>query len=177
MTFRINQLRLDLQAQRGKTISWLEVGRAAKINSNTLYSLASNSQRRVDLDTLERLVAFFRSQGMSISTGDLFETEPDLAPRPRRRYNPSRGGHAPGYLRDAFQEWLDEDDAPDWVEIDGEKHPVDYLLGKLWNSTDVLPASYCQNLDIPQGSTYAQAARKIKADRGGEPLGELPTDA
>lgn len=102
-------------------------------------------------------------------------TESDLvSPRPRRRYNPSRGGHAPGHLREAFQEWLDADSDSDWVEIDGERHPIDWLLGKLWNSSDVLPASYCQDLDIPQGSTYAQAVRRVKADRGGEPLGETP---
>jgi hypothetical protein len=26
------------------------------------------------------------------------------------KYKPNRGGHAPGFLRDAFQEWVEEED-------------------------------------------------------------------
>jgi hypothetical protein len=46
---------------------------------------------------------------------------------------------------------------------DGLEHDIRWLLGALWNCTDVLPAGYCQQLDIEQGSTYAQAVRALRA--------------
>lgn len=68
------------------------------------------------------------------------------------KYDPFRGGHAPGNLREEFQ---------DAIDSDGEyKH----LIGKLWNCTDCMPASLCEDLDLPQGSTYAQGVRKLKRE-------------
>jgi hypothetical protein len=48
------------------------------------------------------------------------------------------------------------------VEHDGEDRSLEWLLGQLWNCTDVLPVGYCDQLDIPKGSTYAQAVRRMK---------------
>jgi len=85
------------------------------------------------------------------------------------KYNPARGGHAPGYLREAFQDAISADGALaesviiDDVGIDEEERPLEWLAGQLWNCTDILPRSECWALDIPQGSTYARAARIVKA--------------
>lgn len=39
-----------------------------------------------------------------------------------------------------------------------------WLLGKLWNDRSILPSIDCNVIEIPQGSTYAQAVRKLKDD-------------
>jgi len=78
-------------------------------------------------------------------------------------YKPNRGGHGPGFLRDAFQEWVEEgDQEKKTVIIDDEEKPLNWLLGQLWNCTDILPGCDCMLLDIPSGSTYAQAVRSIR---------------
>ena len=76
-------------------------------------------------------------------------------------YKPNRGGHAPGFLRYAFQEWV-SDQENETVIIDDEEKPLQWLLGQLWNCTDILPSGDCSLLDIPCGSTYAQAVRRVK---------------
>jgi hypothetical protein len=37
-----------------------------------------------------------------------------------------------------------------------------WLSGQLWNCTDVLPGAACKEVEVLQGSTYAQAARLIR---------------
>ena len=85
------------------------------------------------------------------------------------KYNPSRGGHAPSHLRDAFGEWIDHEGLlvyqtdhegqPSYVDEDGEEHSLFEVIGKLWNCTDILPSDGCVAVEIPLGSTYAAAAR------------------
>ncbi len=72
--------------------------------------------------------------------------------------------HMPGDCRESFLEYLDSDTpAKDFtVDHNGQQKNLDWLLGQLWRCTDVLPAGYCDQLDIPKGSTYAQAVREIK---------------
>jgi len=60
--------------------------------------------------------------------------------------------------REALQDWLDD------VETEDNEN-IDALLGRLWHSTEILPLGYCQQLDLPQGSSYAAAAQKIAAER------------
>ena len=81
-------------------------------------------------------------------------------------YKPSRGGHAPGHLRDALLEYLDEGSDLDTVVVGEEERivPLRWLVGQLWNCTDVLPQEYCAMFDIRQGSTYAKAVRTIAAE-------------
>jgi len=98
-----------------------------------------------------------------------FKRAEDLPPE-RRRYNPGRGGHAPGLLREAFTDWIDqrwrdESATPEemhTVTIDDEERPIEWLIGRLWNCTDILPGTDCDDLDIPPGSTYAVAVRKVR---------------
>lgn len=64
-------------------------------------------------------------------------------------------GHAPGHVRERFVEAIEEAGARalttlkrgDWTTLS--------------NCTDVLPRNECAMLDLPQGSTYAQAVRSL----------------
>ena len=87
-------------------------------------------------------------------------------------YKPSRGGHAPGDLRDAFIAALDAYEA--WetgepeptVELRDEQVTLTRLCGLLWNCTDVLPSYIAYQLamltNARAGSSYAGAARLLK---------------
>lgn len=72
--------------------------------------------------------------------------------------------HKLGHLREALQDYLDSAvPASEFtVEDGGQERSLEWLLGQLWNCTDVLPAGYCDQLDISKGSTYAQAVRCMK---------------
>jgi hypothetical protein len=68
--------------------------------------------------------------------------------------------HAPSHLREQFQEWLGSYEPDRLQEIDIP--PVASLLDALADCGDVLPADYCDQLDIPKGSTYAQVIEEIR---------------
>ncbi len=54
-------------------------------------------------------------------------------------YRANRGGHAPGHLRAAFEQWAEsrqKDRETVWVEWWDEHRPLRWLLGQLWNCTD-----------------------------------------
>lgn len=74
----------------------------------------------------------------------------------------------PGHLRDAFCGYLDGDADAETVLVDigywERRKPVRWLVGQLWNCTDVLPSGYSAAVDLPSGSTYAQAVRKLAAE-------------
>jgi hypothetical protein len=82
----------------------------------------------------------------------------------RRSYRADRGGHAPGHLRDAFRVWIADGMCASTVLVGAaeRKQSLGWLLGKLWNCTDILPSIECQELEISQGSTYAQAVRLVR---------------
>lgn len=100
------------------------------------------------------------------------------------RHKANRGGHAPGHLRETLEDYLESDNPlsrpynkprqhlltekialSGWEE--GKEVSLSWLLGQLWNCTDVLPADYCEILEIKHGSSFAQAVRFIKD--GAEP--------
>jgi len=81
------------------------------------------------------------------------------------RYDASRGGHAPGHLREAFCELIETGKMPDidfWW--DGQARMFEWLRGQLWNCSDIMPSGLCMDLDLPQGSTYARAVRSLQKD-------------
>jgi hypothetical protein len=88
----------------------------------------------------------------------------------KSKYNPSRGGHAPEHLRDAFLDWLDVwsscNSPVAHLEIDERSLPPEWLFGRLWNCTDRLP-SISRNILTSCGVkniwTYSQAARALIA--------------
>lgn len=85
-------------------------------------------------------------------------------------YTASRGGHAPGHLRDAFLDWIErleelaeesetglmEDLQPDKAvnQVGGEgifnngPKPLKWLIGQLWNCTDFMPGDAVTSLGI-----------------------------
>jgi hypothetical protein len=69
------------------------------------------------------------------------------------KINLPRPGHHGNDVRDAFQAANEADD-----------HEQLYrLAGRLWSCTDIMPGWDCEHLDLPRGSTYAQAARLIRS--------------
>ena len=90
-------------------------------------------------------------------------------------YEPSRGGHAPSGLRDAFLEFIEDLGSLEEyratirdgvIEVDEKRMPVRWVLGRLWNCTDILASADCATLDLPRGSTYAQAVRWLCRPKG-----------
>lgn len=74
MIFNLLDLKLQLQKTLGSEVSWAEISRASGVNQNTLTNLLHNKARRVDLETLERLIVYFNRQGLRITHADLFQT-------------------------------------------------------------------------------------------------------
>ena len=53
--------------------------------------------------------------------------------------------------------------ASKWKAMTSRERGV-WMIGKLWNDTSILSSSNCGVLDVPLGSTYASAVRKLKLD-------------
>ena len=82
-----------------------------------------------------------------------------------RRYNPSRGGRSPGYLREALQDYLSDNAGPvGIVMVDEQEKPLKWLLGQLWNCSDILPSMFCNSIPVYEGATYAKAVRVMALD-------------
>ncbi|MBI4269061.1 MAG: hypothetical protein HY615_01905 [Candidatus Rokubacteria bacterium] len=83
------------------------------------------------------------------------------------KYDPRRGGHAPGHLRDAFYAWIEDGAEAETVTVgyDDVEKPAAWLLGALWNCTDVVPGDVRQKVegivDARVGSV-ASAVRHLK---------------
>ncbi len=89
------------------------------------------------------------------------------------RYRPSRGGHAPGDLRDAFCDLLEEFEAwepdrpPPVVEVRGKMMSASALCGLLWNCTDILAYGSREILEeagFEDRITYGCAARWLRKE-------------
>jgi hypothetical protein len=86
-------------------------------------------------------------------------------------YNPARGGHAPGDVRDAFASAIEAYDvwrfgAPEpTVELRDRQVPISRICGLLWNCSDTLPNLWCRYFEewgeLAPGS-YAGAARLLR---------------
>ncbi len=74
VTVRFNLLSLkhDLERLKGEAISWAEIGRGSDVHPNTLSAMLNNKARRIDLETMERLIAYFNREGLEIGVADLF---------------------------------------------------------------------------------------------------------
>lgn len=80
-----------------------------------------------------------------------------------RRFNPSRGGHAPGHLSHALYRWLEDGSLGAAFICDDEPYDIRVLTGALWNCGDVLPSYVSSPFEDPQPVTVAQAVRRIRA--------------
>ena len=83
--------------------------------------------------------------------------------------------HAPDYLRQTFIDLVDGfnvegEEITLKTKLEDRDEDASWLLGQLWNCTDIMPHHTCTAIDdvcdiyneMPQGSTYAQGARLIK---------------
>jgi hypothetical protein len=71
-------------------------------------------------------------------------------------------GHAPAFLLAQFDGWMD-----DWLQGDelSEDDILDFsedYLPSLSACTDPLPCDYCDKLNLPHGSTYADAVEALR---------------
>ena len=107
-------------------------------------------------------------------------------PELRRRFRANRGGHAPGHIRGAFLDCFGYSEQENWYELLSSEDALYFhdpkmqrrweamsavergrwLIGQLWNCTDILPclAGSDDFIDLPAGSTYATAVRKLRAE-------------
>jgi hypothetical protein len=115
---------------------------------------------------------------LKIPIEQLIQVDPVPYTKPRRRYQAARGGHAPGHLREAFLEWLQEsihgstsEPFPAMVEVGDEPRPITWLLGQLWHCSDTLPSQdfesvneilMSENAPAIDRQTYAAAVRALK---------------
>jgi hypothetical protein len=75
---------------------------------------------------------------------------------------------APDDLRQAFLSGIEQlyhFDAEPTVAFRDRRVTMRALCAMLRNCTDTLPATECGYLGVPEGTTYGQAARKIKRER------------
>jgi hypothetical protein len=81
--------------------------------------------------------------------------------------------HTPGHIREAFLELLEGSEVPGEVLFDNEdaqeqwdrmevEGQLQSLAGWVWYSTDIVPNHVCDELDLPQGTTYAEAAQHVR---------------
>ena len=68
-------------------------------------------------------------------------------------------GSVPASVRNAFLDLIND-------ETEGQA--ACDLAAQLLDCTDELPFEYCEILDLPQGSTFAEAARQIRTTLGCE---------
>jgi hypothetical protein len=52
-----------------------------------------------------------------------------------------------------------------------------WLTGKLWNDRGIMPSDLCNTIELPQGSSYARGARKLRNDSWQELLPHSRTAA
>jgi hypothetical protein len=107
-------------------------------------------------DSLTAVIEFQKGRPLPARGGE--DEEPDAGHRPRRWE-----GHAPNGIREAFHlcvdDWLcDEATAED---MEAFRHE---LVPALSACTDILPASYCDMLELPHGSTYAEAVEELRSE-------------
>jgi len=80
--------------------------------------------------------------------------------------------HKPGHLREAFIDVVEHGENIAGIFYDGTTQArlepmtshehTEWLAGQLWDCTDTMPSDTCSALDMPPGSTYAQAAQGIR---------------
>jgi hypothetical protein len=87
-------------------------------------------------------------------------------------YNPCRGGHSPGHLRDGLYQYI----SGELDEYDPPRLSFERLTGLLWNCTDIMPGDVretvselvsalgCEEAPI---YTVAQACRWLRPNLGG----------
>ncbi len=66
-----------------------------------------------------------------------------------------------GDRRDTFQVFIENGVDAKTITVGGLKCSRASLFAALSRCTDILPRDYCDDLGLPQGSTYAQAVQHL----------------
>lgn len=75
VVFNLANLRRQLALQLGREIPWREISEWTGLSEATLINMARNNSRQVHVETLRKLLEYFRAHGMPIAVGDLFREE------------------------------------------------------------------------------------------------------
>ncbi len=75
ITFDLFTLKQQLQIATGREFSFSEIAREANLHRNTVERIALNRTDRVDLETLAKLIFFFRRYGVTVTAGELFKVK------------------------------------------------------------------------------------------------------
>jgi hypothetical protein len=94
----------------------------------------------------------------------------------RSRFNSARSNYTPDSLCDILLGALETDSSAWWNCLNFEsfayadrnalenmqpKERARWLLGRLWNCTDVAPSTTCCDFDLPPGCSFAQLVRAL----------------
>lgn len=72
--------------------------------------------------------------------------------------------HYSGHVREAFANWVYEgmpETATVEVDYEEQEFSSEELVGEMGGCSDIMPSILCDELQLPQGSTYGQAARRL----------------
>lgn len=70
--FNLFRLRRQLEIEKGHSLTWEDVAKGAGLHINTIYGLSTNSSKRIDIRTMEKLIEYFKKEGLPVGPGDLF---------------------------------------------------------------------------------------------------------
>lgn len=70
--FALSQLLRQLALHNNRDYDKSTVAELSGISRTTITAITNNSSRRIDLETLEKLLDFFAAEGLPIGVGDLF---------------------------------------------------------------------------------------------------------
>jgi DNA-binding CsgD family transcriptional regulator len=71
IVFNLYILRKRLELLKEQDYTYERIAREAGIHPNTVYNLAANRSKRIDISTVKSLLNYFRRQGMQIGIQDL----------------------------------------------------------------------------------------------------------
>jgi len=77
--------------------------------------------------------------------------------------------HYSAYIRSGFCDWIDAGQ-PDTTVVRTDREPTECsareLLVEMCGCSGSLPAYYCSQLNMPEGTTYSEAAEVLLRKRG-----------
>ena len=77
MKWKLKELQGRVQARIGQSVTYEEITDATGLSSATISSLSMGRAQRLDLGTMEKLLAFFsQALGENLTTNDLLEYRP-----------------------------------------------------------------------------------------------------
>ena len=72
--FNVDGLLRKLAAQNNRNYDKGLVAERSGISRATITTITNNTSKRIDLETIDKLLGFFAAEGMPVAAGDLFVT-------------------------------------------------------------------------------------------------------